>query len=178
MYIKQLELENFKCFKRTNIPLHKGLTVINGPNGSGKSNILDSINFVFGRIDNDIRLFNSCSSKLSVKIVFDNDNTVERILEKDLSDNIKTSYILNEHIVSEKEILNILEDLNLTIIDNCGSELPKSELVKYAKDLKEKSQQEQIIVVSFQEEIISVADKMIGVINNDKLVGINLNDTN
>ena len=90
----------------------------------------------------------------------------------------KTSYILNEQIVYENEILNILENLKLTIIDNCGSELSKCKLAKYAKDLKEKSKQEQIIVVSFQEEIISVADKILGVIDNDKLVGINLNDTN
>lgn len=178
MYIKQLELENFKGFKKATIPFCKSLTVINGPNGAGKSNILDGINFVCGKIENDLNLFSTDSLKLSVKIIFDNDNTITKILEKDLSGNIKTLCYLNDKIVSEDEILRFLKDLSLTIVDNCGSTLSKSELAKYAQDLKAKSMHEQVIVVSLREEIISVADKILGVINNDKLVGISLNDTN
>ena len=44
MYIKQLEIDNFKSFaNKSEIPLLKGFTTISGPNGSGKSNIIDSV---------------------------------------------------------------------------------------------------------------------------------------
>ncbi|BCX11233.1 MAG: chromosome partition protein Smc [Thermosynechococcus sp.] len=49
MYIKQLELTNFKSFGGTTvIPLRPGFTVISGPNGSGKSNLLDALLFALG----------------------------------------------------------------------------------------------------------------------------------
>ena len=41
MYIKQLEIDNFKSFaNKVDIPMLQGFTTISGPNGSGKSNII------------------------------------------------------------------------------------------------------------------------------------------
>ncbi|MDX2096422.1 MAG: AAA family ATPase, partial [Leptolyngbyaceae cyanobacterium bins.59] len=49
MYIKRIELSNFKSFGGTTpIPLLPGFTVVSGPNGSGKSNILDALLFALG----------------------------------------------------------------------------------------------------------------------------------
>ena len=49
MYIKQLEIDNFKSFaNKAAIPLLEGFTTVSGPNGSGKSNIIDSIMFALG----------------------------------------------------------------------------------------------------------------------------------
>ncbi len=49
MYLKQIELENFKSFgRKMSIPLLNGFTAVTGPNGSGKSNISDAILFVLG----------------------------------------------------------------------------------------------------------------------------------
>ena len=49
MYLKQLEVENFKSFKgEAVIPFDRGFTAITGPNGSGKSNCGDAIQFVLG----------------------------------------------------------------------------------------------------------------------------------
>ena len=49
MYIKQLEIDNFKSFaNKSEIPLLKGFTTVSGPNGSGKSNIIDSVLFALG----------------------------------------------------------------------------------------------------------------------------------
>lgn len=49
MYVKQLELTNFKSFGGTTaVPTLTGFTVISGPNGSGKSNLLDAILFALG----------------------------------------------------------------------------------------------------------------------------------
>ena len=49
MYLKAIELENFKSFKgEVLIPYELGFTAITGPNGSGKSNCGDAIQFVLG----------------------------------------------------------------------------------------------------------------------------------
>lgn len=49
MYVKRVELSNFKSFGGTTpVPLLPGFTVISGPNGSGKSNILDALLFALG----------------------------------------------------------------------------------------------------------------------------------
>ena len=49
MYIKEVEIDNFKSFaNKITIPFLKGFTTISGPNGSGKSNIIDSVLFALG----------------------------------------------------------------------------------------------------------------------------------
>ena len=46
MYIKEVELKNFKSFgKRVEVPLRNDFLTITGPNGSGKSNIVDALLF-------------------------------------------------------------------------------------------------------------------------------------
>ena len=84
MFLKSIELENFKSFKGdVVIPFEVGFTAITGPNGSGKSNILDSICFVLGisklaqvRVDSLQGLVykngQAGITKASVTIVFDN----------------------------------------------------------------------------------------------------------
>lgn len=174
MYIKQIELENFKCFKNIVIPFRPGLTVISGSKGVGKSSILDSINFIYGKLENDLILFNSDKLKLKVKMIFDGNNTIEKILEKDLYANIKILYYLNEQHVSEKEVYNFLKELHLTIIDDCDINLSKKECVKLVKELKTKSKNEQIFVVAYKEEILTAADQLLSVISYEKLSGVKL----
>ena len=49
MFLKALEMENFKSFRgEVVIPLDRGFSAITGPNGSGKSNCGDAIQFVLG----------------------------------------------------------------------------------------------------------------------------------
>ncbi len=86
MYLKQIELENFKSFgKKLTVPLLEGYTAVTGPNGSGKSNISDSILFVLGpKSSRAIRagklsdlIFNGGNNKqgadhCKVSLVFDN----------------------------------------------------------------------------------------------------------
>ncbi len=50
MKIKELHLQNFRCFESLNINFHPSLTVLVGENGSGKSSILDAISIAFGRV--------------------------------------------------------------------------------------------------------------------------------
>jgi len=86
MYLKEIELENFKSFARkTRIPLLEGYTAVTGPNGAGKSNISDAILFVLGpRSSRVIRagkltdlIFNGgkdkkAATETKVSLVFDN----------------------------------------------------------------------------------------------------------
>lgn len=50
LHIKQLELENFRCFEKLIIELHPHLNVFFGENGSGKSSIIGAINILLGNI--------------------------------------------------------------------------------------------------------------------------------
>ena len=61
MYLKALEVSNFKSFRgEVVVPLERGFTAITGPNGSGKSNCGDAIQFVLGpRSNKTIRAQNS-----------------------------------------------------------------------------------------------------------------------
>jgi len=97
MYLKEIQLENFKSFgRKTTIPFLEGYTCITGPNGSGKSNISDAILFVLGpKSSKAMRagrltdlIFNGGSSKKPAKftkvtLVFDNKS---RIIPVDTDD--------------------------------------------------------------------------------------------
>ncbi|MCL2148953.1 MAG: AAA family ATPase, partial [Methanomassiliicoccaceae archaeon] len=94
MYLKQVELENFKSFGgKLTIPLMEGYMAVTGPNGSGKSNITDAILFVLGpKSSKAIRagrltdlIFDGGKSKgkasfMKVSLVFDN---VDRMMPWD-----------------------------------------------------------------------------------------------
>ncbi|MCU0852559.1 MAG: AAA family ATPase, partial [Thermoplasmata archaeon] len=104
MYLKEIELENFKSFARkTRIPLLEGYTAVTGPNGAGKSNIADAILFVLGpRSSRVIRagkltdlIFNGGkerkpASETKVSLVFDN---TDRLIPID-SDKVKLTRIV------------------------------------------------------------------------------------
>lgn len=46
MYLKSLQLINFKNYEETEVPLCKGINCFVGVNGSGKTNILDAIHYL------------------------------------------------------------------------------------------------------------------------------------
>ncbi len=109
MYLRQIELENFKSFGgKVTVPLMEGYMAITGPNGSGKSNIGDAIMFVLGpKSPKAVRagritdlIFSGGASKsraksMTVSLVFENsdrilpwdDDTVRLTRYVKLSDN-------------------------------------------------------------------------------------------
>lgn len=131
MYIKQLEVDNFKSFaNKIDIPLLKGFTTISGPNGSGKSNIIDSILFALGlstsRTLRAEKLFHLISTHTKrnealVKVTFGEtgdeyggkDFTVARKIKKS-SQGYNSIYYLNDKIATLTEIHTILEKHNIT----------------------------------------------------------------
>ncbi|MEK9650618.1 MAG: chromosome segregation protein SMC [Poseidonia sp.] len=141
MYLKSLEMLNFKSFKgEVTVPLDRGFTAITGPNGSGKSNCGDAIQFVLGPKSNRvIRAQNSTdlifnggkNSKpardCSVTLVFANpvmSNGRRRLpLDKDEirmsrsirltpSNNVVTTYQLNGEDSSQKVFHRLLGAAN------------------------------------------------------------------
>lgn len=128
MYIKQLEVDNFKSFaNKIDIPLLKGFTTISGPNGSGKSNIIDSILFALGlstsRTLRAEKLFHLISTHTKrneavVKVTFaeteeGQDFTVARKIKKS-SQGYNSIYYLNDKVVTLTEIHSLLEKHNIT----------------------------------------------------------------
>jgi chromosome segregation protein len=128
MYIKQLEVDNFKSFaNKIDIPLLKGFTTISGPNGSGKSNIIDSILFALGlstsRTLRAEKLFHLISThtkrnEATVKVTFSEtedgqDFTVARKIKKS-TQGYNSIYYLNDKIATLTEIHALLEKFNIT----------------------------------------------------------------
>ncbi len=127
MYIKQLEIDNFKSFANSvEIPLLKGFTTISGPNGSGKSNIIDSILFALGlsssRTLRAEKLFHLISTytkrnEAFVKVTFaetdDGDFSVARRIRKS-SQGFNSIYYMDDKIVTKEDVLTRLEKYNIT----------------------------------------------------------------
>lgn len=128
MYIKKLEIDNFKSFaNKTEIPLLEGFTSITGPNGSGKSNIIDSVMFALGlrngsalRIENAadyITAFNN-RNEAYVKVTFGgvkgyDELTISRRIKKG-SQGYNSTYYLNDKVETLTNIKAVLEEYNVT----------------------------------------------------------------
>ena len=141
MYLKRLEVENFKSFKgNVTIPFIRGFTAITGPNGSGKSNCGDAIQFVLGPRSNKVLraknarelIFNGGKSSKPAKhckvtLVFENPSLsngrrripidsdevrLTREVKVSKSDNLQTKYFLNQEESSQKTFHRILGQAN------------------------------------------------------------------
>jgi chromosome segregation protein len=141
MFLKALEMENFKSFRgEVVIPLDRGFSAITGPNGSGKSNCGDGIQFVLGpkstrtiRAQNTKQLmFNGAEGykparNCTVTLVFgnpvlssgrrrlpiENDEVrMTRSIRLTASDNVVSSYLLDGEESSQKSFHRLLNAAN------------------------------------------------------------------
>ena len=129
MYIKELEVDNFKSFASDiTIPFLKGFTTISGPNGSGKSNIIDSILFALGLTSarnlrteqlSDFISTHTKKNEAYVKVVFEPENkdeeaiTVARKIRKS-SQGFNSVYYLNDQVSTLTDIHTRLEKYRIT----------------------------------------------------------------
>ncbi len=129
MYIKEVEIDNFKSFaNKITIPLLKGFTTISGPNGSGKSNIIDSVLFALGLSTSRTLRAEKISQLISthtrrneaiVKVTFapeqgdEKEFTVARKIKK-ASQGYNSIYYFNDKIVTLTDIHTVLEKYNIT----------------------------------------------------------------
>ena len=70
MHLKSITLENFRCFKHIEIPLHPRLTVLVAENGGGKTSILDGIAIGLSPL---LRYLSSANQRLSGPGIEDTD---------------------------------------------------------------------------------------------------------
>ncbi len=128
MYIKQLEIDNFKSFaNKSEIPLLKGFTTVSGPNGSGKSNIIDSVLFALGlanaselRAENLSHFISTYTKRNEafVKVTFGEtengeDLTIGRKIRK-TSQGYASTYYINDSVTTLTNVHAILEKYNVT----------------------------------------------------------------
>ena len=128
MYIKEIEIDNFKSFaNKVTVPLLKGFTAISGPNGSGKSNIIDSILFALGlttartlRSESgvvDLITSHNKRGEASVKVTFEvNENeefSVKRFIKK-TKNGVQSNYYYNDKPATLTQIHNELEKYNIS----------------------------------------------------------------
>lgn len=128
MYIKQLEIDNFKSFaNKSEIPLLKGFTTVSGPNGSGKSNIIDSVLFALGlanaselRAENLSHFISTYTKRNDafVKVTFgDTENgedlTIGRKIRK-TSQGYASTYYINNSVTTLTNVHAVLEKYNVT----------------------------------------------------------------
>lgn len=129
MYIKQLEIDNFKSMARkVDLPLLEGFTTVSGPNGSGKSNIIDSILFALGlattrtlRAERLGHLISTYTNKneAKVKVTFsglDNepDFSVARRLRKASNGQYLSTFYINDSVSTLTDVHLLLEKYNIT----------------------------------------------------------------
>lgn len=128
MYIKQLEIDNFKSFaNKSEIPLLGGFTTISGPNGSGKSNIIDSVLFALGlanagelRAENLSQFISTYTKRddAFVKVIFggvegNQDLSIGRKIRKSTQGYVST-YYLNDSPTTLSNVHAVLEKYNVT----------------------------------------------------------------
>ena len=129
MYIKEIEIDNFKSFANTvTVPLLPGFTAISGPNGSGKSNIIDSVLFALGlssaralRSEQgaaDLITSHNKRNEASVKVTFSNDDnkelfSVKRHIKKG-KNGIQSNYYYNDKPAALTQIHLELEKFNIS----------------------------------------------------------------
>ena len=129
MYIKELQVDNFKSFANDmTIPFLKGFTTISGPNGSGKSNIIDSILFALGLASarnlrteqlSDFISTHTKKNEAFVKVVFEPEEkdeepiSVARKIRKS-SQGFNSVYYLNDQVSTLTEIHTRLEKYRIT----------------------------------------------------------------
>ena len=139
MYIKQLEIDNFKSFARkVEIPLLEGFTTVSGPNGSGKSNIIDSILFALGlattrnlRAEKVSHLISTYTNKneATVKVTFSgtedgNDFSIARRLKKASNGTYLSTYYLNDSVPTKYIYNNFRKPLTLEDVSSVASLSP------------------------------------------------------
>ncbi len=136
MYIKEVELKNFKSFgKSVRVPLKNDFVTVTGPNGSGKSNIVDALLFALclsssramraERLPDLIYRGESGKNPDFAQVTVKLDNT-SRIFPQDLDtievsrkikvnhDKYASSYYFNGKSCGQAELLDLLAKAGIT----------------------------------------------------------------
>lgn len=164
MKIKILELNNFKSFKgKITISFKSGLTLITGLNGTGKSNIIDGINFALGKYEAKTEyLIHEGETEASVRIVLTDENGNLISIFKTIDINGKKSLYINGKSANDNDIP--YDDFDFLLLDSdAHNQLDSKKMKDLIAELKEKSNRQQIILVSTGNDLTDYANQIIAV---------------
>lgn len=131
MYVRSLELVDFRSYPSASLTLGPGTTVVLGPNGQGKTNLLEALGYVATlashRVGTDAPLVRSGAERAVVRALVDHDGR-DRLVELEITPGRANRARLNGAPVRRPaEILGILrtvlfapEDLDLVKGDPGG----------------------------------------------------------
>jgi len=138
--VEKIKLRNFKSFKKVDLPIARGYTVIIGPNGSGKSNIIDGLVFAIGtgsmkhlRADkvSDLVYEESKEGVGSVEVDFRDDGgekiTISRLIDK----KGQSVFKLNNRRTTRFQINEILRRMN--IVPDGHNVIMQGEVTRFIK---------------------------------------------
>lgn len=164
MKIKILELNNFKSFKgKCTISFNSGLTVITGSNGVGKSNIINGVNFALGKYEAKTEyLIHEGEKEASVRIVLTDENGNLISIFRTVDINGKKSLYINGKPANDNDIP--YEDFDFLLLDSdAHNQLDSKKMKDLIAELKEKSNRQQIILVSTGNDLTDYANQIIAV---------------
>lgn len=134
-YIREINIENFKCFKGNfNLELNEGLNILVGDNEAGKSTILEAIHLVLTGFFSGRYLKNELSQYL-----FNNDVISEYVKKVNLGESVLLPYIKIEIFLSGDDMAILEGDGNSNHKKECGISL------KIAFDEKYQAEYEELI---------------------------------
>lgn len=110
MYLEEIKIKNFRCYKEEIIIPFEGITTIVGKNDAGKSTILEALEIFFNNktvtIDKEDLSVGSTDSDLEISCTF-SDLPDELIIDSDNPTSLKNEYLINENGFLEiKKIYN------------------------------------------------------------------------
>lgn len=134
MFLKSLELNNFRNISKSYFEFNKTINIFIGNNAQGKTNILESIYFLAitksHRTNNELNLIKSNELYTKVQGVFDNDNNSTNYLSILLNEKGKKVSVNN---IVQKKISNYLSKLNVIMF--CPDDL---EIIKGSPNVRRK----------------------------------------
>jgi len=134
-YIKEVNIENFKCFKgKFNLKLNEGLNILVGDNEAGKSTILEAIHLALSGLLNGRYLKNELTQYL-----FNNDVVTEYVEKLSKGESVELPHILIEIFIVGDDLAKFEGDSNSEGKKECGISL------KIAFDDKYQGEYEELI---------------------------------
>lgn len=133
MYIKEVNIENFKCFKgKFNLKLNEGLNILVGDNEAGKSTILEAIHLALSGLFNGRYLKNELTQYL-----FNNDVVAEYVEKLNKGESATLPFILIEIFVVGDDLAKFEGDSNSEGKKECGISLKIAFDDKYQGEYEE-----------------------------------------
>ncbi|MFA5746796.1 MAG: AAA family ATPase [Candidatus Paceibacterota bacterium] len=133
MYIKEINIENFKCFKgKFNLELNEGLNILVGDNEAGKSTILDAIHLALTGLLNGKYLKNELTQYL-----FNNEIVDEYVKKLNNNEPAELPYVLIEIFIVGENLAKFEGDGNSEGKKECGISLKISFNEKYQSEYEE-----------------------------------------